>query len=86
MTLTLNKIPVELTQALEAEASRLGQSLEQAAIEVLRRGLGMQAPAVASSISRFSGLWSSDEHAEFESSIAGLEAVDSERFRYDSFR
>lgn len=80
MTLTLTNIPIELSRALEAETRKLGQSLEQAAIEVLRRGLGMQ-PAPASSLGRFSGLWSAEEHAEFEQSVAGFEAIDEDLWR-----
>lgn len=68
MTLTLTNIPIELSRALEAEARKLGHSIEQAAIEV--------AP-----LSRFSGLWSAEEHAEFERSVAGFEAIDEDLWR-----
>lgn len=81
MTLTLNDIPIELSPALEAGTRRLGQSLEQAAIEASLCGRGIHPPIPATPIRGFSGLWSEEEHTEFELSIESFENIDEEHWQ-----
>jgi len=75
--LTIRNLPPALSEALEHEKRRRGQSLNQTVIDLLGQGLG--ATGVRSNgLGGMAGGWTEDEFREFEAAIAQFESVDEE--------
>ena len=79
---TIRDLPPKLSEALEKEKRRRGQSLNQTVIDLLAHGLGV-APSkkTRNGLSRLAGTWSRDDLEEFESAIAHTEQIDEELWR-----
>jgi plasmid stability protein len=78
--LTIRNLPPDLSDALEREKRRRGQSLNQTVIDLLGQGLG--ATGVRSNgLGRLAGGWSESEFRDFESATEQFEAVDDELWR-----
>lgn len=76
-SLTIRNLPPDLSEALEREKRRRGQSLNQTVIDPLGQGLG--ATGIRSNgLGRLAGGWSESEFREFEDATAQFEAVDNE--------
>lgn len=76
-SLALRGIDPALRSALEAEAARLGTSLNAAVLGILRRALGLSAtPGLHHDLDALAGAWSREEAAEFVSAIAQFEEID----------
>ncbi|MBS1895743.1 MAG: hypothetical protein JST59_30965 [Actinobacteria bacterium] len=78
--MTIRNLPPALSEALEREKRRRGQSLNQTVIDLLGQGLG--ATGVRSNgLARLAGGWSEDEFRDFEAATAQFESVDDELWR-----
>jgi hypothetical protein len=76
---TIRFVPVALDRLLRERARREGKSLNQVALDALRRGLGADAPVVHHDLDRYSGTWI--EEAEVDAALAEQRAVDDELWR-----
>lgn len=78
--LTIRGIDDSLEQSLRALAQRQGTSLNRAALQLLRRGAGLdesqEAPTVGRSLDAFIGTWSSEQAEEMETALAVFEQID----------
>jgi plasmid stability protein len=80
--LTLRQIPEPVAQALRALAQETGMSLNKTAINVLKRGLGLDAsPKQKRDLSRIAGKWTDEEAEEFERNLEIFEQIDEEVWR-----
>lgn len=80
--LTVRNVPPALARALEKERRRRGTSLNQAVIDVLGQGLGMDAATGRrNGLKRLAGTWSAEELAAFETAVSACEQVDEELWR-----
>jgi hypothetical protein len=79
MTLTLRNIPSEVAEALERESERSKTSLDEAAIVLLRRALGVE--DVGNGLVELAGTWTEEEFQRFEKAIAITEQIDEELWR-----
>lgn len=75
--LTIRNLPPSLSDALEREKRRRGESLNQTVIDLLGQGLGAQGIR-SNGLGRLAGGWSEDEFRDFERATAQFEAVDEE--------
>ena len=80
--LTVRNVPGEVADALLAEKSRRGASLNQTVLDLLRRALGL-APDAAyeNGLSRHAGDWSQEELREFEDNTRMFRQIDEELWR-----
>jgi hypothetical protein len=75
--LALRGIDPALRSALEAEASRLGLSLNALVLRVLRDSLGLtETPALHHDLDALAGAWSQQEAREFTEAVRHFEAID----------
>ena len=80
--LTVRNIPVEVAEALLAEKSRRGESLNQTVLDLLRRALGLAADAAyENGLGRHAGDWSQAELQEFEANTRMFQQIDEELWR-----
>jgi plasmid stability protein len=75
--LTIRNVPEELHRALNEEKERLGRSLNQTVIDLLRQRLGVVS-IPSNGLARFAGAWSATEFEEFEANTRLFEAIDSD--------
>ncbi len=77
---TIRAVPPALDSALREQARREGKSLNQVALEALRRGLGVDTPAVEfHDLDHVIGTWVDDP--EFDAAIAEQDRVDEDLWR-----
>ena len=74
--LTVRKVPDEVAKALEKERDRLGKSLNQTVIDVLKRGLGIGSEKRSNGIAKLAGKWSVEEFREFENFLKESRKID----------
>ena len=80
--LTIRNVDARLATALERETRRRGTSLNQTVLDLLRRGLGMDASSPRTNgLEKYAGTWSAEELQEFEASVAAFEQIDPELWR-----
>ena len=61
MTISIDQVPTEVSEALSRRAAEEGKSVPEVAMEVLTKGLGIVAPVTRKrDLSRFSGTWIED--------------------------
>ncbi len=74
---TLRGIDPGLRSALDAEAERLGVSLNALILQILRRSLALHSDApLAHDLDALAGSWSKQEAEEFAAAVKGFEEVD----------
>lgn len=77
--MTLRKIPDEIEEGLRAKAEKTGSSLNQTAIMLLEKALGIrEADAPKRDLSRFLGQWSREECEAFEQNTHLFEQIEDE--------
>ncbi|MFW6012298.1 MAG: FitA-like ribbon-helix-helix domain-containing protein [Acidobacteriota bacterium] len=79
-TLTVRNVPPEVSEALEREKRRRGESLNQTVIELLSQGLGVGTER-SNGLARLAGGWSEEEFLQFERAVAPFEEIDEELWR-----
>lgn len=78
--LTIRNVPPDVSEALEREKRRRGESLNQTVIDLLSQGLGVGGPR-SNGLGRLAGRWSEAELEEFERAVAAFEEIDDELWR-----
>jgi hypothetical protein len=74
---TLRGIDPGLRSALDAEAERLGVSLNSMILQILRRSLALDSDApLAHDLDGLAGSWSKQEAEEFAAAVKGFEELD----------
>ena len=77
---TLRKVPAYVDRALRQRAKEQHKSLNEVALEVLERGLGLAGEAVRySDLDDLIGSWAADP--EFDRALEEMDQVDSELWR-----
>lgn len=76
--LTIRNIPEELWAALEREAKRRNDSLNQTVIELLRERLAIPRGGRRNGLTALAGTWTEDEHARFAQAVAVNEQIEEE--------
>ena len=80
--LTLRHIDAEISDELQKIVREEGLSLNQAALKLLRRGLGLRPDAEQEPIGRsldwFIGTWSDEDMSEFMEATKSTREIDSE--------
>ena len=72
---TIRRVSERMDQLLREEAATYGQSLNEATLDVLRRGLSMEGePPVHHDLDQFIGSWVSDP--ECEAVLAEMDQID----------
>jgi hypothetical protein len=86
--MTLRDIPEEVEMVARDEASRKGISLNKAFLALLRKGMQqtkVQSSSVASksngTFSRFCGVWSEEDAAEFDNALLEQRKIDNEAWQ-----
>ena len=80
--LTVRKVDARLAAALARETRRRGTSLNQTVLDLLRRGLGLDASRPRSNgLEKFAGTWTAEDLAEFEANVAMFDKIDPELWR-----
>ena len=79
--LTVRNIPADLARAIEREKRRRGVSLNQTAIDLLRRALGLEEAERSNGLAALAGGWSAEDLARFEAAVTDFERVDEELWR-----
>lgn len=85
--LTVRGVDNELAERLRQHAELTGVSLSQAALDLLRRGAGLDAkkaitaPKIGHSLDLFFGTWSAQDAAEFFESTADFAQIDPAMWR-----
>ena len=78
--LTIRGLGDELAQAIRRLANRNGTSLNRAAVELLRRGAGLErgqgSDTVGSSLDHLIGTWSDAEADEVAQALGHFETID----------
>ena len=78
MTITLDKLPANVTEALQKQAQREGKSLQDVAAEAIARGLGVNGThADKLDLSDIVGTWVDDP--EFDEAMKDFERIESPR-------
>lgn len=78
-TLTIRGVPRTLAQALDRERRRRDASLNSTVLDLLSRGLGLEAGGPGrNGLAELAGTWTDDEQRQFDAAVAPLEAVDDE--------
>jgi hypothetical protein len=79
-TLTVRDVPPEVSEALEREKRRRGESLNRTVIELLSQSLGV-GTIRSNGLGRLAGTWTEEDFQEFERAVAPFEEVDDELWR-----
>lgn len=80
--LTIRGVSKRLSDMLEREKRRRGQSLNQTVLDVLAERLGVgDAGPRRNGLARLAGTWSREDHAQFEKAVATGEQIDDELWR-----
>jgi hypothetical protein len=85
--MTLRDIPDEIEMLARSEADRQGISLNKAFLSLLRKSteqttqLTISARKGGASFSRFCGVWSEDEAAEFDKALKEQRGIDDEAWQ-----
>src|SRR5579872_6089889 len=84
--LTVRGLEPELERRLRALAREEGVSLNQAALELMRRGAGLEPSKteegrIGARIERYLGTWSASQAAEFDRAIQQFERVDEDLWK-----
>lgn len=80
MQYTLRNIPPSLDRALRQKARREGRSLNEVAVEALRRAMGLgDEPVRHRSLKGIRGTWREDP--EFDAALAEQDRIDEELWR-----
>jgi len=84
--LTLRGFDKEMERRLREVARREGISLNRAALRLLRKGAGLDAPrerteVVGSALDHLVGSWSESDERELQAAVAAFEEVDEELWR-----
>lgn len=84
--LTLRGFDKELERRLREEARRQGISLNRAALRLLRRGAGLEAPSersdvVGGALDHLAGAWSESEARELDAAVDAFEQLDEKLWR-----
>ena len=69
------------TAVAEREKRRRGVSLNQTAIDLLRRALGLEEAERSNGLAALAGGWSAEDLARFEAAVTDFERVDEELWR-----
>ena len=77
---TIRGVPEAVDRVLREQARKTGKSLNEAALDALRRGAGVEAqPKVYTDLDHLIGKWEDDP--QFERAIADQDVVDEELWR-----
>ena len=79
--ITLRNIPPDVARAVERRASREGQSLNKAVLELVAEGAGLKNRARRvrhTDLDSLFGKWSKEQADEFDNQLCELRTVDSE--------
>jgi len=76
-TITIRKVPPEVSEALEREKRRRGESLNQTVIELLSQGLGV-GESRSNGLAALAGNWTEEDLQQFETAVAPFEEIDPE--------
>ncbi len=79
-TLTIRNLPPDVSEALEREKRRRGESLNRTVILLLSQGLGVGVTR-SNGLAALAGRWSEEELRQFESAVSFFEEVDPELWR-----
>ncbi len=76
-TLTIRNVPRRLADALNRERRRRDASLNSTVLDVLSRGLGVDAGNVQrNGLAALAGTWTVEQQQEFDAAVGPLETVD----------
>ena len=75
MTITLDKLPANVTEALQKQAQREGKSLQEVVAEAIVRGVGIK----KRDLSRYRGKWIEDPAVD--AALKSFDEVDEEMWR-----
>lgn len=82
--LTLRGVEPALRSALDAEATRLGVSLNALILQILRGSLGLgTSTQLVHDLDALAGAWSRAEAEEFTAAIQGFEEIDTSLWQND---
>jgi hypothetical protein len=80
MTLSIDQVPNEVSEALTRRAAEVGKSVPEVALEVLAEGLGIGEPVARKrDLSRFSGTWIEDPAVD--TALRTFEEIDEDLWR-----
>ncbi len=80
--ITIRQIPVAVVRALEAVAKETGDSLNRAAIKVLKKGLGLTGGRRKKrDLSRLAGAWTKEQAEEFARTQREFGSIDRELWK-----
>ena len=80
--LTVRNVPRHLSEALDAERRRRGESLNRTVLALLQQALGLgEGEPRENGLRALAGTWSAAELRAFESATSAFEAVDEELWR-----
>lgn len=78
-TLTLRNVPEEVVERLVDVAKESHQSMNAAAVQILRRCFGLEAnPRRKRDLSAFAGSWTQEDFDEFQDTTADFGKIDAE--------
>ena len=81
-TMTIRKVPAELSAALEAEKRRRGLSLNRTVLLLMQEALGVSTGRSRSNgLCRLAGSWSEDDFRNFEQAVAPFAEIDEDLWR-----
>lgn len=82
-TLTIRNVTPELADALEKEKQRLGTSMNNTVLHLLRETLDLNRKPTkwTNGLERFAGTWTEEEFQEFERNTAATREIDEELWR-----
>ncbi|MGI8965275.1 MAG: hypothetical protein ACR2H1_04205 [Limisphaerales bacterium] len=76
---TLRKVPARIDSCLRRRAREEGRSLNQIALDALRRGSGLKEEIVHHDLDDLAGTWKND--AAFDAAIRAQDKIDSKLWR-----
>jgi len=79
-TLTIRNVPRDLDEALQAERTRRGTSLNQTVLDLLHQRLGVGVIR-SNGLGRLAGAWSDAEFEQFQDVTGVFERVDDELWK-----
>lgn len=74
--LSVRNVPEDMAKALDGERRRLGRSLNETVLALLRSALRLEEPRATNGMERFAGGWTEEEFREFEEATAEFERID----------
>jgi len=84
-TLSIRGLDDKTAKILKDHARRSGKSVNLQVVELIRKGLGLTAPAAGvpahTDLDHLAGVWSAKEARDFAQRTAAFEAVDEELWR-----